>query len=54
MLHTITVGFCFLSYGPLIGFLCIFCRIYNLVLPITHSEFSKNDVLGTRMSVPSL
>ena len=30
----------------------LFCIIYILVHTITHSEFSQNDMSGTRISVP--
>ena len=32
--------------------LCLFCIIYILVHVISHSEFSQDDVSGTRMSDP--
>ena len=48
---TIMVAF-FLSNCPSIVFLCLFCIIYILVHAITNSEFSQDDVLGTRISVP--
>ena len=44
---------------PINCVLCLFCIIYILVHPITHScnaighsEFSQGDVSGTRMNVP--
>ena len=30
--------------------LCLFCIIHILIHAITHSEFSQDDVLGTRMN----
>ena len=44
--------FLFLSNCPSIVFLCLFCIIYILVFTITHSEFSQDNVSGTRMNVP--
>ena len=43
-------SFLFLSYGPLIVFMLI---LYNLhsCNAISHSEFSQDDVSGTRMNV---
>ena len=64
MTHIIMVTFHF-SVSELWSFscvLCLFCVIYILVHPITHScnaigqsEFSQDDVSGTRINVsPSL
>ena len=41
----------FLSYGPLIVFMLILCNLHYCYA-ISHSEFSQDDVLGTRMNVP--